>query len=47
MLSNVVRAVRLISMVAGVLASVMEMRNMYLKRKHLWNILRRLVRQIG
>ncbi|MGZ4164553.1 MAG: hypothetical protein ACXVDB_08540 [Tumebacillaceae bacterium] len=47
MLSNVVRVLRLISMVAGLVAGVMEMRSMYLKRKHLWNILRRLIRQTG
>jgi hypothetical protein len=47
MLLRVTRIVRIVSTLAGFAAGVMELRTMYYKRKHMWNILRRLVRQLG
>jgi hypothetical protein len=41
------RFIRTVSTLVGIIAGTMEMRNMYVKRKRMWNILRRLVRQLG
>ena len=47
MLLRVTRIVRIVSTLATVATGVMELRNAYYKRKHMWNVLRRLVRQLG
>ena len=47
MMTTILRAIRLISLVTGLLAGLREVRGMYVKRKHMWGILRRLIRQLG
>ncbi|PWK06961.1 hypothetical protein [Tumebacillus permanentifrigoris] len=47
MLTKVYRVVRLVTVAAGLYTGVKELRSGYSSRKHLWQILRRLVRQLG
>jgi len=47
MLLKATRLLRTVSTLASFVVGVMELRNMYFKRKRMWNILRRLVRQLG
>ncbi|MGB8955072.1 MAG: hypothetical protein WCC10_06845 [Tumebacillaceae bacterium] len=47
MMTTIYRVLRLISLVTGLLYGLQELRSMYVKRKHMWGILRRLVRQLG
>jgi hypothetical protein len=47
MLLNISRAVRLLTIAAGLYTGVRQLRAGYASRKHLWQILRRLVRQLG
>ncbi|TCP52812.1 hypothetical protein EV586_10755 [Tumebacillus sp. BK434] len=44
---KVMRTLRIVSTIAGVVAGVMELRNMYFRRKRMWHVLRRLIRQVG
>ena len=47
MMTTIIRALRLISVVTSVLYGVRELRGMYTSRKHMWGLLRKLVRQLG
>ncbi|MCX7571475.1 hypothetical protein OS242_16120 [Tumebacillus sp. DT12] len=47
MLLKATRLLRMVSTLAGFVFGVMELRNQYFKRKRMWNILRKLVRQLG
>ncbi|WP_157729560.1 hypothetical protein [Tumebacillus algifaecis] len=47
MARKVIRMLRVVSTIAGIVAGVMELRDMYYRRKQMWYVLRRLVRQVG
>lgn len=47
MLKTISRLARLLAMAAALIGGAKELRSMYVRRKHLWQILRRLVRQLG
>ncbi|MFD2170932.1 hypothetical protein [Tumebacillus lipolyticus] len=44
---KVMRAIRIVSTLAELVAGLMELRNMYDRRKRMWHVLRRLIRQVG
>lgn len=46
-MTTILRAIRLVSIVASVVAGTREVRSLYIRRKHLWQVLRKLVRQLG
>lgn len=47
MMTRVLRTLRLVSVVGTALIGAQEVRNMYTKRRHVWDVLRRLIRQQG
>jgi hypothetical protein len=46
-MATIVRSIRFVSMLAGLAYGIAETRRVILKRRHMWRILRRLVRQVG
>ncbi|MBL0388172.1 hypothetical protein JJB07_16260 [Tumebacillus sp. ITR2] len=47
MLTTISRAARLLAVAATLYGGAKQLRSMYVSRKHVWQILRRLVRQLG
>ncbi|WP_161780736.1 hypothetical protein [Tumebacillus flagellatus] len=47
MLTKISRLARLLAVATALYGGAKQMRGMYVRRKHLWQILRRLVRQLG